>query len=174
VQFQPQAYFTLLDENDQQRYTRNGKFALNNAGELVTAAGSRVLGQDGEPIVLDRPLTEVVVNESGQFADARTGQMLIDAAGNPVQMLISRVENPYDLVREGNGNYRLSGDAQAEAVAAGDQVQLHQGFIEGSNVDSAQSMVDLMSAQRAYEANQKMIQFIDKSIEKAVNEIGRV
>lgn len=51
---------------------------------------------------------------------------------------------------------------------------MRQGFVERSNVDSGQSMVDMMSALRAYEANQKMIQFYDKSMEKAANDVGRV
>jgi len=59
-------------------------------------------------------------------------------------------------------------------MAAADRVEVRQGYIERSNVDAAQSMVDLMAAQRAYEANQKVIQFYDKSLDKAVNEVGKV
>jgi flagellar basal-body rod protein FlgG len=53
-------------------------------------------------------------------------------------------------------------------------VQIRQGFVERSNVDAAQSMVDLMTALRAYEANQKIVQYYDRSLEKTVNEVGRV
>ncbi|MNR57612.1 flagellar basal body rod protein FlgG [compost metagenome] len=59
-------------------------------------------------------------------------------------------------------------------LAATDAVTVRQGSLEGSNVNTAQSMVDLMTAQRAYEANQKVIQFYDKSMDKAVNDVGRV
>ncbi|MNH48393.1 flagellar basal body rod protein FlgG [compost metagenome] len=51
---------------------------------------------------------------------------------------------------------------------------MSQGYIERSNVDAAQAAVDLMSALRAYEANQKVIQFYDQSLNKAVNDIGRI
>ncbi|ANE46684.1 flagellar basal body rod protein [Paenibacillus swuensis] len=168
VSYQPQAYFTVQNADGELRYTRNGKFVVGNGGELLTTDGSRVLGANGQPIQLDRPLTDYRVMENGQFADARTGDAFAQ------QLLISRVENPYDLVREGDGNFRLTGDAQAAALAQGDQVQLRQGFVERSNVDAATAMVDLMTAQRAYEANQKMIQYYDRSMEKAVTEIGRV
>jgi flagellar basal-body rod protein FlgG len=174
VTFQPQAFFTVLTAADQERYTRNGKFDVNNQGELVTSDGSKVLGIGGQPIVLNGPLTDYTITSQGQFSDGKTGQLLTDAAGNQIQLQISMVENPYDLVREGNGNFRLSGDAQAEVISGQDQVQLRQGFIERYNVDASQAMVDLMTAQRAYEANQKMIQYYDKSMEKAVNEVGRV
>ncbi|UUZ97595.1 hypothetical protein LJK87_36955 [Paenibacillus sp. P25] len=80
------------------------------------------------------------------------------------------------MVREGNGLYRLEAGAAnlARPATNQDQLEVRQGSIERSNVDSAQSMVDMMSALRAYEANQKVIQFYDKSMEKAANEIGRV
>jgi flagellar basal-body rod protein FlgG len=53
-------------------------------------------------------------------------------------------------------------------------VQIHQGYIERSNVDAAQSMIDMTAALRAYETNQKIVQYYDKSLEKTVNEVGRV
>lgn len=52
--------------------------------------------------------------------------------------------------------------------------QIQQNFIEGSNVDIAQAVVDMMLAQRAYEANQRVVQTMDRNLDKAVNEIGRV
>ncbi len=59
-------------------------------------------------------------------------------------------------------------------MTANDVVSVRQGYLEVSNVDASQSMVDMMAALRAYEANQKVIQFYDKSLDKAVNEVGRV
>ena len=55
-----------------------------------------------------------------------------------------------------------------------DGAVVRQGYLEVSNVDTAQSMVDLLAAQRAYESNQKSIQYYDRSLDKAVNEIGKV
>jgi flagellar basal-body rod protein FlgG len=104
------------------------------------------------------------------------GRPILDAAGTPIGLMLSRAENPNLLLREGNGLLRINpGDeATISQVAPGDQVEVRQGFIERSNVDSAQSMVDMMSALRAYEANQKVIQSYDKSMDKAANEVGRV
>jgi flagellar basal-body rod protein FlgF len=93
-----------------------------------------------------------------------------------LNLLISRVEDPNKLVREGNGLYVLNAGDEGLARAANpdDQVEVRQGYVERSNVDSAQSMVDMMAASRAYEANQKMVQFYDRSMDKAVNDVGRV
>lgn len=179
--FQPQAFFTVLDEAGNERYTRNGKFSVNDLGELVTAEGFRVIGDNGQPIVLldpetQIPITNVTVNKFGQLLDSMNGQALPDAAGNPIRMLISRVDNPIRMIPEGSGLFRLEqGDAGLVApVAVGDNVEIKQGFVETSNVDPTQAMVDMMSASRMYEANQKVIQAYDKTMEKAVNEIGRV
>ncbi|HEX7058117.1 MAG TPA: flagellar hook-basal body protein [Bacilli bacterium] len=169
VFFQPQAFFTLASptDPDERLYTRDGSFHVNEQNELVTANGYRVLGADGQPIVLDRPLDAINVAADGT---------LMDADGFPLtQLFISRIENPNRLIPETGGVYRLDADAaQPAQVNPDDQVIVRQGAIERSNVDPIQSMVDLMTALRAYEANQKVIQFYDRSLDKAVNEVGRV
>ncbi|NRF96041.1 flagellar hook-basal body protein [Paenibacillus frigoriresistens] len=177
--FQPQALFTVLNANGEQRYSLNGKFTVDTTGQLVNANGNLVLGRDGQPLLLidgaGQPIHSFKVTDKGEFIDAN-GLPLLGPTGQPVGLMLSRAENPNLLLREGNGLLRINpGDeATVTQVAAGDQVQVRQGFIERSNVDSAQSMVDMMSALRAYEANQKVIQSYDKSMEKAANEVGRV
>jgi flagellar basal-body rod protein FlgG len=177
--FQPQALFTVLNTNGEQRYSLNGKFTVDTAGQLVNANGNLVLGRDGQPLLLidgaGQPIHSFKVTDKGEFIDAN-GLPLLGRTGQPVGLMLSRAENPNLLLREGNGLLRINpGDeATVTQVGAGDQVQVRQGFIERSNVDSAQSMVDMMSALRAYEANQKVIQSYDKSMEKAANEVGRV
>ena len=97
-------------------------------------------------------------------------------ADTGAQLLVTVIENPNRLVREGYGQYRLNGEdaGLARPVAAGDRVAVRQGHLERANVDAAQAMVDLMSALRAYESNQRVIQFYDQSLNKAVNEVGKV
>jgi flagellar basal-body rod protein FlgF len=173
--YRPQAFFAVLDLNGQERYTRNGKFSLNSAGELVTSEGYRVLGSNGEPIAPGRDITAISVTPTGQLADAATGQPLLSAAGEPIALRIARIDNPHLMTRAGNGVFRLDDEAEpARNLEPNDQVRIAQGFIERSNVDPGQSMVELMSALRAYEANQKIVQYYDRSMEKAVNEVGRV
>ncbi|WP_281883103.1 flagellar hook-basal body protein [Paenibacillus sp. YYML68] len=177
---QPQAFFTILNANGEERYSLNGKFSLDASGQLITSEGQPVLGRDGQPIVLVEPgtrtpITNFRITKAGIFTNV-DGQALQGANGEPMALMITRVDDPNQLIREGNGLYRL-GDPEAggfRQIDGEDQVEVRQGYVERSNVDAGQSMVDLMSALRAYEANQKMVQYYDKSMEKAVNEIGRV
>ncbi|NEW08880.1 flagellar hook-basal body protein [Paenibacillus sp. SYP-B3998] len=177
--FQPQALFTVLNADGEQRYSLNGKFTVDTTGQLVNSNGNPVVGRDGQPIRLidgtGQPIHTFKVTDKGEFL-GNNGFPLTNAAGGPIGLMLSRAENPNLLLREGNGLYRINpGDeATVTQVAAGDQVEVRQGFVERSNVNTSQSMVDMMSALRAYEANQKVIQSYDKSMEKAANEVGRV
>ncbi|GIP40962.1 flagellar basal-body rod protein FlgF [Paenibacillus sp. J31TS4] len=177
--FQPQAFFTVADGQNNRYYTRDGKFTASELGQLVTAEGFRVLGRDGQPLTLraqdGTPLSNVRITETGELVGL-DNQPVVDAAGEPVGVLLSVVGNPNRLIREGNNVFRLNEEDAREVRQAdpAEGVQVRQGFVERSNVDAAQSTVDMMAALRAYEANQKMVQFYDKSLEKAVNEVGRV
>lgn len=167
VVYRPQAFFTVRDNNGNERYTRDGNFHVNAAGQLLTAQGYEVLGANGNPVVINGSMDTVSVD----------GRGFLRQNGNQVgQLRISVVEQPNQLVRDGHGVFEAP-DAQAAGVRtmnAADAAEVRQGWIEGSNVDVAQAAVDLMAAQKAYEANQQVIQGYDKSLDKAVNEIGRV
>lgn len=174
VIYRPEVFFTVQDANGETRYTRDGGFRVNAAGGLLTNQGQAVLGSDGNPIVLQPGVTIDQVQSDG------LGNLTsLDEEGEPVIVAtlgVVVVNNPHQLVREGHGVFRVDNVQAADirALEAEDNASVRQGYLESSNVDTAQAMVDLMAAQRAYESNQKLIQYYDKSLEKAVNEIGRV
>ena len=170
ITYQPQAFFAV-NVAGQERYTRDGSFKTTQDGTLVTSDGYPVTGADGQPIVLGQSWENIAVTADGRLVNAETRGAL---PGNP-QLRIMRVDNPNLLVREGDGRFRYAGEANGlRQIEAGDQVEVRQGFLERSNVDTTQAANDLMAALRAYEANQKVIQTYDRSLDKAVNEIGRV
>lgn len=170
VIYQPQAFFTVQDSEGNVKYTRNGEFSVDAEGRLLSATGYEVLSDNGEPIVLTGSVNQFKVDEQGRLVNA------VNGTPTGLNLGISIIDQPHQLVREGNGNFALdpSSEGAARQLAEGDNVQVQQGFLEQSTVDASQSMVDMMAALRMYEANQKVIQFYDKSLEKAVNEIGRV
>ncbi len=171
VTYQPQAFFSILSADGQERLTRNGSFKTAPDGTLLTSDGLQVLGANGQPITANLSWDQVSVSSTGLLLNASTGAPL---QGDP-QLGIRVVDNPNLLVREGDGRFRYTGEqAGIRQVGADDRVEVKQGFLERSNVDPSQAAVDIMSALRAYEANQKVIQFYDRSLDKAVNEIGRV
>lgn len=171
VTYKPQAFFAVTSAQGEQLYTRDGSFKTAPDGTLITADGLEVAGANGQPIVVNVPWEQVSISADGRLLDRITGLPLDGAP----QLRVMRVDNPNLLVRQGDGRFRYQGDvAGIRQIAAGDRVEVRQGFLERSNVDAAQSSVDLMAALRAYEANQKVIQTYDRSLDKAVNEIGRV
>lgn len=149
-------YFAVQTPNGE-RYTRNGHFQLNSEGMLQTVDGFSVLGENG-PI---GPLTkDFTVDTNGTIMDQ--GQVMS-------QLRI--VEIPTGaLLREGQSLYVSNQPVQAVAGNAG----IKQGAIEGSNVDMSGQMVKMITVMRAYEANQKVIQTQDATLDKAVNEIGKI
>jgi len=171
VIYQPQAFFTVQNPDGEIRYTRNGSFMLNSEGYLVTNDGSFVLGTDNNPIQFPQGIgiEQLTLTGDLRFVDSND-------ADTGAQLLITVIDNPNRLVQEGYGKFRLNDeDADlARPAVDGDRFEVRQGYLERSNVDAAQAMVDLISALRAYESNQKVIQFYDQSLNKAVNEVGKV
>lgn len=147
------------------RYTRNGNLTVNGNGFLTTNSGFYILDENGERIQL----------ESDRFTVGEKGQILVE--GNRVATLgVGYSDNPNQLVKEGDGLFATEGNvALPDAYEEGNvSFSTKQGFLERSNVDASRTMTDMMSAYRAFEANQKVLQAYDRSMEKAVNEIGRV
>lgn len=150
-----QGFFAIKTPNGE-RYTRNGQFELNSAGVLQTSGGYPVLGEKGAIGPLSQ---DFMVMEDGTVMD---GGKVIDK--------LKVVEIPEaSLQREGESLYAAT---QVPQRATG--IQISQGVLEGSNVDLSGQTTQLMTIMRAYEANQKVIQTIDSTLDKAVNEVGRI
>lgn len=170
VTYQPQAFFTVQDNEGNNLYTRNGSFTVGARGEVLSSGGFSVLDSNGNPIVLTGPQDNLKVDGQGNLIDNATG------LPSGTRLGISVITNPQELVRDGNGVFHADDTeaAQIRYAAAADNLEVRQGYLENSNVDATQVTVDLNAAYRAYEANQKVIQFYDSSLQKAVNEVGRV
>ena len=144
------------------RYTRDGDFTVTKDGYLVTKDGDFVLGESGNPIQIPGANTaEIAVNSMGE----------IYVGGNYVDTFqLVDFENYDALSSYGENMYEpVDGAVMIEAEAT-----VQQGYLEMSNVNMVTEMVDMIAVTRAYETNQKMIQTVDQTLDKAVNEIGRV
>ncbi|MFP3917915.1 flagellar hook-basal body protein [Lysinibacillus telephonicus] len=158
-------FFRLEHPEDGEAYTRNGNFTLDGRGYLVNSQGLYVLSNTGQRIQL----------QDDNFQLSQDGNIYVN--NQQVATLgISFSANPDELLKQDNGLFRTV-DGENLPTAYGQEgvtFAMQQSYLEGSNVDSAQSMTDLLTAYRAFEANQKVLQAYDKSMDKAVNEIGRV
>jgi flagellar basal-body rod protein FlgF len=134
--------FFAIRTVDGTRYTRNGEFAADDNGQLVTSTGNLVLGRDNQPIKIG--------------ADGKV---------DPRKLNVVLLTNP-----EKAGNNLVSGTP--DAVAGQTAGTVRAGALEGSGADPTQSMVDMIASMRAYEAGQKVIHTIDETLGKAASNVG--
>lgn len=156
------AFFTVAVPNAEGEvsvfYTRDGSFARSGNNTLVTKEGYTVLGENG-PIIL----------ESGDFTVGEDGTIIQD--GEIIdRLLITEFADTSSLRKFGMN--LIQADPDAEVVEFSGSVR--QGYIELSNVNIVREMVDMITALRSYEANQKVLQSIDQTLDKAVNQVGSV
>ena len=144
------------------RYTRDGDFTVTKEGYLVTKDGDFVLGDGGNPIQIPGANTEEInVNELGEIYvgnDYISTFQLVDFES--YDALSSYGENMYEPV---DGAVMIDADATVT-----------QGYLEMSNINMVTEMVDMIAVTRAYETNQKMVQTIDDTLNKAVNDVGKI
>jgi len=158
-------FYTVAGANGETQYTRNGNFTLDGQGFLTTASGLFVLDEAGSRIQLT----------SDQFTVGENG-MLVGEGGETARLGIGFAADANRLIKLGDGLYRTEdGNELANAYNVVDaQFTLQQGYVERSNVDVGRTMTEMLSAYRAFEANQKVLQAYDRSMDKAANEIGRI
>lgn len=158
-------FFTVQTGEGELRYTRNGSFTLDGQGYLTTASGYYVLDADGNRVWLSSD--RFVLRDDG-FIEGENGETAL--------LGLSFSENPLLLIKEGDGLYRTdSGEPLPSAHGRGDvHFSVRQKYLEQSNVDPGRTMVDLLAAYRTFEANQRVVRAYDSTMDKAVNEVGRI
>jgi len=156
------AFFTVSvlqpDGTLKEAYTRDGAFQVTSEGMLVTKNGNPVMGENG---IIKVPGADFLVRADGTV---ETSEAVVD------RLKIKVVANPGSLRKFGANLLEITPET-TEGVFEG---EVRQGSLEQSNVDSVRAMVEMMTVLRAYESNQKMIQYQDATLDKACNEIGRV
>lgn len=139
-------------------YTRAGDFQLSSFGELLTGGGLPVMGNGGPIAVPPNQKIEIgtdgtiSVREQGQGAESVTAFDRIKLVNPETENLRKGLDG---LIRQADGT---------PAVAAA-EVRLQSGFLEASNVNVVDSMVDMISLSRNYEMNIKMIKAVEENSE---------
>lgn len=153
--------------NTSVKYTRDGAFIVNSQGYLVTKDGDFVLNRNGAMnadsnarIQVNPNLPIVVTADGGIYQnDVLVGNIgLVDFAD--YDYIAKFGENLYDIV---DG-----------ATAVASEATIDQGCLEASNVNVVSEMVNMITVSRAYQAGQKVINAVDETLDKAVNQVGRV
>ena len=155
-------YFVLTDPENEDAvfYTRNGSFQVDNEGYLVNVHGFRVMGGGG-PVRLEEDPVNFFIDESGNVMENGTANNTINVVD---------FANPADLQRVGHDFYR-AGEQESQPVETPNLVQRN---LEGANVDLVEETVNLVTASRAYETGQKIIQAQDGMLDMAINRVGKL
>ncbi len=143
---------------DTEMYTRHGSWTISNDGYLVTGENYEVLGLDGSIYI---GTDNFIIQEDGSiYAD----NQYIDT------LKVVDFENTDELTKYGENLVQAEDSAQTQPF----QGQLVQGFIEGSNVNTVEEMVEMINIMRAYEANQKIVKAYDDTLDRVINDVGKV
>lgn len=155
------AFFTIgvpANNGYEQYYTRDGSFKLNANGQLITGKGHYVLGQNG-----------IIQLNGNDFTVERDGTIIQD--GQVIdRLLVTQFQDPNTLRKNGENLLNRSPNSAEEQFSG----EVLQNYVEQSNVDAIREMVDMIALMRSYEANQRVITAIDETLDKAVNEVGRI
>ena len=148
----------------------NGDIAYTRAGNLKTDADGRLVTNDGfaiEPaITIPVDATSVSISATGLVSVVQPGSQNAVEVG---QLQLANFANPGGLLEMGRSMYQAtsaSGQAIVVNPGEGGVGTVAQGFLEGSNVEVVNEMIDLISSQRAYEVNQRVIQAADEMLSR--------
>ena len=162
VAVQGPGYFRIQQADGTDAYTRAGNFSLSPQGQLVTQDGSVV--QPG--IAIPANTLSVAINAQGQVNATVAGNTTPQTVG---QLELTRFPNEAGLNSIGNNLYLetpASGSPQAGVPGATGYGTIQQGYLETSNVNSVDEITALISAQRAYEMNSKVVTAADQMMQQ--------
>jgi flagellar hook protein FlgE len=181
----------VMDVAGSQQYTRAGSFNLDSNNHLVDASGAMVMGWSATGGVLAGTAgapSDLLIPAQNPNAAAGTTPALLQSfsigddgsitavyGGTPAivgQIAMASFSNPAGLVAMGNGHFRAgpaAGAATLGAAGTGGIGGITAGALEMSNVDLAQEFTNMMIAQRAFQANTKVISSSDDMLQELVN-----
>ena len=142
------------------KYTRDGNFTMTAQGYLVTQDGDFVLGERGRRIRLDTT-EDIGIDRMGNIY--QDGELV-------ASLQITDFED-YDYLERYGENYfePVEGARTVET-----DTQVYSGYLELANISVVTEMVNMIAIQRQYDANQRVITTYDDTLEKAVNQTGRI
>lgn len=149
-------------------YTRAGAFNTNAQGELVTIDGYKVV----PGITFPEDTSEIMITRTGQVFARLGNNTEMQELG---QLTLANFVNEAGLEPMGDNLFKETPASGPAIVGVPDDpgfAHIQQGYLEGSNVDPVKEITDLISAQRAYEMNSKIIQAADEMASVVSQNLG--
>lgn len=163
VSIQGGGFFAVQSGDGSEAYTRNGQFSLTVDGALQTIEGELVIGENG-PIFLPLPVSNIEISNDGTITIQPEG------APSSIQEEVARLKlvrpNIQDLEKGSDGLFRQSSgiDAQADTT-----VSVQSGTLEGSNVNPINQMTAMISLQRQFEMQLKLMKTAEEIDESSAS-----
>ncbi len=169
VVIQGKGFFQIRRPTGDVAYTRAGNFQLDRDGNLVTGNGDPIEPQ----ITIPQQATSITIASDGTVSYAQPGQTATQVAG---QLQLANFTNPGGLNSIGNGLF-MPTDASGDPTVGNPGGQeglgtLQQGYVEASNVSVVEEFINMITSQRAYEADSKVVKAADDMYSE-VNNITR-
>ncbi len=161
-------FFEIQLPDGTQAYSRNGQFTLNDQGQMVTPGAGFLL----QPVITIPPdASGVTISQDGQVTAQLPGQAEPQAVG---QINITDFINPTGLQPMGQNLF-------LETAVSGAPIQgipglegigsIEQGFLETSNVNVTEELVNLIESQRLYEMNSRVISSVDQMLGQVIQQL---
>lgn len=165
VAIEGDGFFQVTLPSGDTAYTRSGALKLDSTGILVTSDGYQITPS----ITIPADAIGVTIAEDGQVSVKQQGTTAATQVG---QLQIARFQNPAGLRARGRNlleETESSGSATLGTPGENGVGTISQGFLESSNVSVVEEIVQMVTGQRAYEANSKVIQTADNMLSSAIN-----
>jgi len=162
IAIQGPGFFQVQMPDGTTAYTRDGSFQIDNQGQLVTSSGFAV-----------QPAITIPAEATG-FSVGRDGTVSVKLAGSSASTQIGTIQlatfiNPAGLEAKGENLYAetgASGTPNAVTPGTNGSGLLNQGYVETSNVNVVEELVNMIQTQRAYEINSKAITTSDQMLQR--------
>jgi flagellar basal-body rod protein FlgG len=158
-------FFQILLPDGETGYTRAGNFKLDSQGQIVNSEGNPM-----EPsITIPSNTLSITITSDGTVSALEAGNLTPTTVG---QIELARFTNPGGLQAMGKNIFMPSGSSGSITTANPGSDGLgtvNQGFVEMSNVNIVEEMVNMIVSQRAYELNSKVVQTSDQMLQMANN-----
>lgn len=166
---QGEGFFQVQMDSGQVAFTRDGTWKRDANGTIVTSDGLPL-----QPaITIPSDTTEIVISQNGTVSVRQSGQQTLNQVG---QIQLVRFANPAGLESMGRNLYintPASGDPIQGTAGQGEfgRTTINQGYLENSNVQIVEELINLITAQRAFEANSKVIKASDEILQMTNNTV---
>lgn len=140
------------------RYTRNGTFGISSQNQLVTQDGYPVLDDQNRAILLDKGA--ITINSNGG---------LYQGGERIAKLGIVQFQKQDELIKEGKSLWQGNPIQEQPSEAV-----VHQGFLESSNVNPVDEMIQLIQLHRSFEMNTRVLETYGELNRKAATDVGRI